>query len=106
MSGLEGNWTYHVLNLSNATEFPRAGNVTVRAIYAEDVYGQINSTSPAHYFIIWGTANVSNLVSESAILNGTNATFYCNVTDSESSAGIPMLISLLYSSHIFCIVFS
>ncbi len=87
--GFAGNWTNYTLNLSNTTEFPLAGNITVRAIYANDSYWQQNSTSPAHYFILWSHADMVNISFESdAILNGTNATIFCNVSDSNSSAGI------------------
>jgi len=85
-----GNWTNYTLNFSNVTEFPLAGNITVRAIYANDSYGQLNATSPGHYFILWSYADAANLSFEGgSVLNGSNVSVLCNVTDSNSSMGIP-----------------
>jgi len=96
------NWTNFTLTLSNSTHFPTAGNVTVVAIHAEDVHGQINMTTPVHYFSLIGFANVTNVTFDSnSILNGTNATLYCNVTDGNSSAGITDYNASFYQNDSF-----
>jgi hypothetical protein len=80
-----GNWTNYTLNLSNASEFNRK-NITIRAIYATDIYEDNNYTSPNLNFNmepglepnissywLYPSTNRTNL--------HTNLTVYANVSD-------------------------
>lgn len=82
------NWTNYTLNFSNTTEFPLAGNITLTAIYGNDSFGQVNTTDSTH-FILWGHSQANLTFDATSILNGSNVTIFCNITDANSSAGIP-----------------
>jgi hypothetical protein len=84
------NWTNYTLDFSNYTQFPLAGNITVYGMHANDSFGQENSTVGTRNFVLWGYADLANVgFVSSYILNWSNATVLCNVTDSNSSSGIP-----------------
>ncbi len=94
-SGFAGNYTNYTLNLSNVTEFPVGGNVTVQ-IRVNDSFYQENITNITHWFYLWSNATVSNVsINESAnntddtIANGTTFLVLCEVADNHSSTAIP-----------------
>jgi hypothetical protein len=79
------NWTNYTLDLSNTSEFPKAGLINVTTIYANDSYGNWNHTSPAHWFYLWSNASVNESIAKpSLIYNGTSTTLYCKIVDSYS----------------------
>jgi hypothetical protein len=50
ISSYEGNWANYTLDITNVTEFSKAGVIEISYIWANDTYGLENYTSPAHYF--------------------------------------------------------
>ncbi|MBU0952918.1 MAG: hypothetical protein KKA90_00640 [Nanoarchaeota archaeon] len=78
------NWTNYTLNLSNITEFPLAGNFSVR-LHIQDIYGQVNTTTPTHSFTLLGTANLTNISVATNIRNSTTANVSCTVVDANTS---------------------
>ncbi len=81
------NWTNYTINLSDVTEFPKAGRINV-TIFANETYGWGNETQP-RYFYLWGFASVADsYLNDSLIYNGTSVLIACKVADSNSSMGI------------------
>lgn len=94
-TGFAGNYTNYTLNLSNVTEFPLGGNVTVK-IRANDSFYQRNVTNVTRWFYLWSNATVNDIsINESAngssetIANGTTYLVLCEVADNHSSTAIP-----------------
>jgi hypothetical protein len=84
------NWTNYTLNLSNTIEFPKAGNITVSYIWANDTYGLDNYTSPSYYFYLWGLSKVQNItLNKTIVYNQTESVLIgCRVADYHSNVNI------------------
>ncbi|MBU0530154.1 MAG: hypothetical protein KKC05_00610, partial [Nanoarchaeota archaeon] len=94
------NWTNYTLNLSNTTHFPQANNITVR-MHAEDEYGQWNTTMIDYYFTLWGESQIAELTfDDNTIVNGSNTSLYCNVSDINSSVSLQNYNVSFYADHI------
>jgi hypothetical protein len=77
-----GNWTNYTLNLSNAAEFNTTGLINVSYIWANDTYSATNSTSPSHYFYLWGFSKVDQIgLNQSTIYNGSSVLAFCKIID-------------------------
>lgn len=94
-TGFATNYTNYSMNLSNTTQFPLGGNVTVR-IRANDSFYQENTTAAVKWFYLLSNASVSSIsINESAngssttIANGTTFLTLCKVADNYSSTAIP-----------------
>jgi len=88
-SSFPGNWTNYTLNFSNATEFNTTGLINISYIWANDSFGLDNSTSPSHYFYLWGYSKVSEIsLNQSTIYNGSSVKALCKVIDNVTSLSI------------------
>lgn len=102
-----GNYTNYTLNLSNVTEFPLGGNVSVK-IRVNDSFYQENTTNITHWFYLWSNATVSNIsINESAngssttIANGSTFLVLCEVVDNHSSTAITGYNVSFYFSGVY-----
>ena len=77
-----GNWTNYTLNLSNTTEFPYFGLIWVNHIFAKDTFQLINSTSPSHYFYLWRSLKLDQIISnDTFVYNNSPVKVECRVVD-------------------------
>ena len=86
---ISGNWTNYTLDLSNSTDFNTTGLIEVSYIWANDTYGLDNTTSPSHYFYLWGNSKLGQIyLNSSTIYNNTAAQIFCKVLDSDLNYSI------------------
>jgi hypothetical protein len=87
-SSLSGTWTNYTLNFSNATEF-KTGLINISYIWANDSFNLDNSTSPSHYFYLWGYSKVSEIsLNQTTLYNSTPVRAFCKIIDNITSQGI------------------
>ena len=87
-SSFPGNWTNYTLNFSNAIEF-KTGLINISYIWANDSFNLDNSTSPSHYFYLWGYSKVSEIsLNQTTLYNSTPVRAICNVIDNITDQGI------------------
>ena len=99
---ITGNWTNYTLDLSNGTEFTKAGLINISYIWANDTFGLENYTYPSHYFYLWGNSKVGEIyINQSIIYNNTGARIFCNVFDYHSNLSISGYNVSFYNNDTF-----
>lgn len=100
-SSFPENWTNYTLNFSNATEF-KTGLINISYIWANDSFNLDNSTSPSHYFYLWGFSKVNQISSnQSTIYNNTAINALCKITDNITNQGINNFNVSFYGNNSF-----